>query len=263
MVGGGSVFLQLKQMYPNRAYWINDLNYELYCFWKMAQERGAELADAVLSIKVQTRDGRRLFYQLLEQYGQGTEFERAVRFFVLNRITFSGTVDSGGYSEHAFHGRFTHSAIENLRRLPAILEDVRITCGDYESVVLAPGEGVFLFLDPPYYSAAPSRLYGKRGELHLQFDHERLARVLKECPHRWLLTYDDCEVVRRLYRDACIVEWTLQYGMNNYKQPTARPGSELFIANYDISAFYQKQLSLVLERRELRYESSTTRPRGE
>lgn len=32
MVGGGSVFFRVRQMYPNRSYWINDLNYELYCF---------------------------------------------------------------------------------------------------------------------------------------------------------------------------------------------------------------------------------------
>jgi hypothetical protein len=37
--------------------------------------------------------------------------------------------------------------------------------------------------------------------------------------------------------------------MNNYKQPFARPGKELFIANYDIASRYQKQLALLLEQR--------------
>lgn len=257
MVGGGSVFFNLKQAYPTsipsceseRIYWINDINYELYCFWKMAQECAHALAEAVRVIKEQTVDGKQLFYDLLSQYGQGTEFERAVRFFVLNRITFSGTVDSGGYSEHAFKGRFTHSAINSLEQLPAILQGTQITHLDYQEVVCAPGKDVFLFLDPPYYSVAKSRLYGKRGELHLQFDHERLARALKSCPHRWLLTYDDCEEVRRLYRDAYTVEWTLQYGMNNYKQSSARPGKELFIANYDIGSLHHRQLALILEKK--------------
>jgi DNA adenine methylase len=119
---------------------------------------------------------------------------------------------------------------------------------DYEEVLCAPGRDVFLFLDPPYYSVAKSRLYGKRGELHLQFDHERLARVVQSCPHRWLLTYDDCAEVRKLYRDAFIVEWTLQYGMNNYKQSSARPGNELFIANDDIRPLHQRQLTLIPEK---------------
>lgn len=249
MIGGGSLFFKLKQMFPDRAFWMNDINYELYCFWKVAQECAQELATAVRTVKEQTQDGKPLFYDLLERYGQGSEFERAVRFFILNRITFSGTVDSGGYSEQAFRSRFTHSSINALERLPSVLKGVEITHFDYEETVCAAGEEVFLFLDPPYYSAAQSRLYGKRGELHLQFDHQRMARVLHACSHRWLLTYDDCAEIRRLYRDAYIVEWTLQYGMNNYKQTNARPGKELFIANYDICFLHQRQLVLAMERR--------------
>lgn len=162
----------MKQLYPDRLYWINDVNYELYCFWKVAQTRNAELVKAVMRIREQATDGRELFYSLLEKYGTGDEFERAVRFFVLNRITFSGTVDSGGYSEGAFHGRFTFSAIRNLARVASVVNGVRITCLDYAEVVMAPGKGVFLFLDPPYYSVADSRLYGRRGELHLNFDQK-------------------------------------------------------------------------------------------
>lgn len=253
MVGGGSVFLALRQRFPNRRYWINDLNYELYCFWKVAQECAHQLADALHRLRAETCDGRALFYRLLDRYGQGDEFERAVRFFALNRITFSGTVDSGGYSEQAFRGRFTSSAIERVRQLQPLLQGVQITHGDYEPVVRAEGTGVFLFLDPPYYSATDSRLYGKRGELHTGFDHHRLMRVLREAPHRWLLTYDDSPFIRDLYAEYTQVRWTLQYGMNNYKQPTARAGEELFIANYPIQSQGGAQLCLVFERRMREY----------
>ncbi len=249
MVGGGSVFFRVKQLYPDRRYWINDINAELYCFWKTLQTDPNSLVQAVREIKEKATDGRSLFYSLLERYGTGTELERAVRFFVLNRITFSGTVDSGGYSEQAFHARFTLSSIRALEMAHHVLNHTTITNLDYAEVVTAPGEDVFVFLDPPYYSAADSRLYGKRGRLHTEFDHERFASVIQACPHRWLITYDDCPAVRRLFRDACIVEWELQYGMNNYKQPTARPGRELFIANYDIRSRYARQMALVLERK--------------
>lgn len=245
MVGGGSVFLALRQRFPECSYWINDINYELYCFWRTLQESPDALVDAVSQIKAQTTDGRSLFYELVAQYGHGTPFERAVRFFVLNRITFSGTVDSGGYSEQAFHNRFTWSSIRVLQRVAPLLEGVRITCGDYESVVLSEGTDVFIFLDPPYYSVAQSRLYGRRGALHLQFDHRRLAEVLSRCVHRWLLTYDDTHYIRQLYRDYYQSRWVLQYGMNNYKQPRARAGRELFISNYPIPRVHSGQLSLM------------------
>lgn len=249
MVGGGSVFLRLKQQYPQRQYWINDINYELYSFWKTAQMQLPELVKAVQEVKDTTTDGKALFYDYLAKYDTGDEFARAVRFFVLNRITFSGTVDSGGYSEQAFHGRFTQSSIDLLSKMETVLEQTKITHQDYSEVVNAPGEDVFLFLDPPYYSVSHSRLYGRKGELHTTFDHERFAQVMRDCPHSWLITYDDCPEVRKLFKFACITEWTLQYGMNNYKQETAKRGNELFISNYDIEQkLLPAQLSLVIER---------------
>ncbi len=249
MVGGGSVFFRLKQMFPERRYWINDINYELYCFWKICQQNNSALIAEVSRVHKTAEDGRALFYEMLERYGIGDEFERAVRFFVLNRISFSGTVDSGGYSEQAFRGRFTPSAIRNLALADAILKGVEITNLDYETLLHASGEEVFIFLDPPYYSATQSRLYGRRGELHLQFDHERFAKAVQNCTHKWLITYDDCPEVRRRFSDYYIVQWELQYGMNNYKQPFARAGKELFIANYAISRLYHQQLTLLYEKR--------------
>ncbi|MFO5492841.1 MAG: DNA adenine methylase, partial [Cuspidothrix sp.] len=59
--------------------------------------------------------------------------------------------------------------------------------------------------------------------------------TLKQCPHNWLITYDDCPEIRENFKWANITEWELQYGMNNYKQKTAEKGQELFISNYEIN----------------------------
>ena len=37
-LGGGSVFVYLKQRFPNKKYWVNDLYSELYKFWEMTQK---------------------------------------------------------------------------------------------------------------------------------------------------------------------------------------------------------------------------------
>ena len=58
------------------------------------------------------------------------------------------------------------------------------------------------------------------------------AKAMRNCPHRWLITYDDSPYIRELFEFANIVEWELQYGMNNYKQGKADKGKELFIKNY-------------------------------
>ena len=186
----------------------------------------------VTEIKQKYEDGRELFKDLTRGDLKLSDFDRAVRFFILNRITFSGTVDSGGYSQQAFERRFTESSIERLRLLSPCLSDSQITNEDYEPLLSQPGDGVFVFLDPPYFSATKSRLYGVKGNLHTAFDHDRFAAQMRQCPHQWLITYDNSPEIRKLFSFANITEWTLQYGMNNYKQAFAATGRELFIKNY-------------------------------
>ena len=211
---------------------INDLNKDLVFFWRAAQDNIDDFAQSVQTFKDDYDNGRELWRFLHTAGNMPSAFERAVRFFVLNRITFSGVVDSGGYSQYAFEQRFTQSAISRLRRLEPLLREVEICHGDYEPLLHGPGENVFIFLDPPYWSATKSRLYGVRGELHITFDHERFAENMRQCPHKWLITYDDSPKIRDLFSFANITEWSLQYGMNNYKQGKADKGKELFIKNY-------------------------------
>lgn len=247
MVGGGSVSLVVKQLFPNVKIKINDLNYDLICFWKTLRDNPNELIREVREIKKTYKDGRKLYNELVAK-NNGNEFERAVRFFVLNRITFSGTVDSGGYSQQAFEKRFTDSAIEKLKYASEIIKDFEITYGDYEKLLFEDGEDVFIFLDPPYYSTTKSKLYGKNGDLHLSFDHKRFAANMKKCQHLWLITYDDCTEIRRLFGFAYIYPWELQYGMNNYRQGNAKKGKELFIANYrleDMMIYSKAETELV------------------
>lgn len=232
-IGGGSVFVFLKQMHPEIKYWINDLNTELYFFWKCAQVDSEKLARDILKIRKQTQNGRALFNQFVSAHVEElTEFERAVRFFILNRITFSGLVEAGGYSQQAFDGRFTESAIERVSVLGEVLQGVKITNLDYRKLLTGGSTAVFTFLDPPYLKATKSRLYGKNGILHTDFNHDTFATVMKTCLHSWLITYDDSPEIRKNFSFAHIHEWELQYGMNNYKQGKAEKGKELFISNY-------------------------------
>ncbi len=240
-VGGGSVFFAIRSLFQHRikTYWINDLNYDLYCFWQQVRDNAPDLVKALIEIHTTTTDGRVLFEELTQakdKLNQNREmlsgFERAVRFFLLNRITFSGAVDSGGYSQSAYEKRFTPSSIERVKHIYPYLSGVKITNCDYTDALFHDGEGVFIFLDPPYWKATDSKLYGVRGELHTAFDHARFAQDVRGCPHKWLITYDDSPLIRALFDFAEIQEWTLQYGMNNYRQRSAAKGRELFIKNY-------------------------------
>ncbi len=242
-VGGGSVFINLKQKFPEKCFWINDKYKELATFWQVLQNDSEKLFEQILNWKRAFSGGKELFYFLREKIKDSNEIETAAAFFVFNRITFSGTTEAGGFSLQAFEKRFTDSSIERLKSMPQVLQNVKITNSDYENLINAEGENVFLFLDPPYFSATNSALYGKNGDLHKAFDHERFASILKTCSHKWLLTYDDSPFIRKLFSFAEIEKWDLIYGMRNVTKNSNQKGNELFISNFELNFAEDKQIA--------------------
>jgi len=106
-LGGGSVFLYLKQKFPNRKFWVNDLHFPLFKFWEMCKNDVEPVIQKVYEWRKQFSDGKALHRFLTCNRATFNEVETAAAFFMLNRMTFSGTSESGGYSEQAFRGRFT------------------------------------------------------------------------------------------------------------------------------------------------------------
>lgn len=232
-VGGGSVFIYAKQRFPSKKFWINDLYFELYKFWEMSQKDVNALIDKIYEWRNQFPIGKELHQFLNKNIDTFNDLERAAAFFIYNRITFSGTSLSGGFSQGAFAGRFTESSIQRLNEFAQVINgSTTITNLDYKDVVNEGGQNVFIFLDPPYYSATKSALYGKNGNLHKAFDHEKFADTMKNCNHKWLITYDDCEYIRELFSFANIIPWDLTYGMRNVTETSDQKGKELFISNY-------------------------------
>lgn len=235
-VGGGSVFIYLKQKYPEKIFWINDIYIILFHFWCMCRDNPNKLISQIREWKNEFTEGKELHRFLINNIDKFDPLKKAAGFFVFNRITFSGTTESGGFSTAAYHKRFTESSIERASLLSSILSNTKITNFDYQKVVNEPGKNVFIFLDPPYYSATRSALYGKNGNLHKSFDHKRFADIMRQTKHKWLITYDDSNYIRDLFSFAHIQSWNLTYGMRNVNNNSNQIGKELFISNYFIDS---------------------------
>ena len=75
----------------------------------------------------------------------------------------------------------------------------------------------FLYCDPPYYLDGDSRMF--RGIYpqrnfpvhHLGFDHDLLRELLAEHDEGFILSYNDCSHIRKLYKKYRIVEVEWQY----------------------------------------------------
>ncbi len=239
-LGGGSVFLRTKTILSPGKCWINDVNNDLYLFWDSIQESVDELVSNIRFLRERYYDrGKELFFDLKPQSITQSHLQTAVRFFILNRITYSGLTDSGGFSNESFEKRFTLSSINKLFEVSRLLQDVKITNYDYSDLLSLQGEDVFLFLDPPYYSPRNSKLYGVRGSLHTGFDHYRFMESVQNCKHKWLITYDDDPLIRELFKNYRIIDWDLQYGMSQ-SNGSAKIGREIIITNYEPGPIFEQ-----------------------
>ena len=118
------------------------------------------------------------------------------------------------------HQRFTQSAIDRLRDFRA--SNLSVDCFDWRDA-LERHVDTFMYLDPPY--ANGEKLYGERGDMHDGFDHRGLAEALNE-RDGWVLSYNDCSLVRDLYSGHRFIEPEWIYGMSNDKQ-----SRELLVVN--------------------------------
>ena len=189
-------------------------------FWQETIEDPAKVAKLVYSYHPLTKTK---FYALQKRYfSLPDRLERAAAFFVLNRSSYSGTTLSGGMSPG--HPRFTPSAIERLANLR--LANLSVNRADFRDS-LPKHDDDFLYLDPPY--ANGENLYVNRGDMHKDFIHEDLAAILRR-RDGWVLSYNDCDMVRDLYdgHQFATPAWT--YGMSNDKT-----SNEVLILSKDLA----------------------------
>ena len=192
----------------------------LVLFWQSILDDPASLARLVRKHHPLPREG---FYDLQEKMrsGQLKDQQAAAIFFVLNRSSFSGTTLSGGMSPG--HQRFTPSAIERLEQFK--IDNLSVNKADFtESIPRHPND--VLYCDPPY--ANGGALYGERGDCHTDFDHEALAALLRN-RDGWVLSYNDCALVRDLYQGCVFVPVKWIYGMSIDKK-----SNEVLILSSDL-----------------------------
>lgn len=181
-VGAGHFMFYVRQMYRDVSVWINDINPDLVAFWKEVQRDSESLAKEIRPL-VYVQDQRGLYRDLLNQKNLNQR-DAAIRFYVLNRISYGGNLENSGYSARA--GRFRESHLDTLARCGVVLQGVKITCYDYSVALSEPGQQVFIYCDPPYFTNY--KFYGKSAKYGSHFDYTRLFTLLDICQHSWLLS---------------------------------------------------------------------------
>uniref|UniRef100_A0A6C0CGW2 site-specific DNA-methyltransferase (adenine-specific) n=1 Tax=viral metagenome TaxID=1070528 RepID=A0A6C0CGW2_9ZZZZ len=215
---GGCSFEFYFQNKYNYKLIVNDKFKPLFNFWKQIKKNKEELCDELDKIPIVSKelftDYRKTIITLNDN--EETSLQQAIQYFIINRCSFSGSTLSGGFSQEASAKRYTPSSINKIRSLD--FSNIEIFNYDFEEFINIYGdqEKSLLFLDPPYYLEKQSKLYGNNGDMHENFNHNQLYDLIKT-KKNWLITYNNCDYIRDLYKDYKILEVDWKYGMNKTK----------------------------------------------
>ncbi len=221
--GGGSFEFYLQNSY-NKKIIANDKFTPLYNFWKQIKYNNIKLYNELKEIKnIKKEDFQKYRDEIMNL--NNDMLKQAILYFIINRCSFSGATLSGGFSEEASKKRFTESSKEKIKNLD--LTDFEIYNYDFKKFInkYYIENKTLIFLDPPYYLEEKSNLYGKNGDMHDTFDHQKLYDTIKN-KKKWIITYNDCDYIRKLYSQYLILSVNWSYGMNKSKK-----SSELIIIN--------------------------------
>lgn len=204
-LGGGS--FELAMLDDGYKLIANDLFVPLVTFWNSDHAQVAQVVRAHMPVS------KERFRELRNNITTMEPVEQAAAYFVINRCSFSGATFCGGFSAQASDGRLNEAAVKRLEQTPRLAISNMDCCAFLDAN--PESRDALVYADPPYYIT--NYMYGKDGDLHESFDHEALARKLLQ-RRDWILSYNDCEYIRNLYRGCRIFEENWSYGMNASKQ---------------------------------------------
>lgn len=252
--GGASIFFAKSKAKNN---WLNDIDEALINTYLIIRDRPEELIEYLAG--EQATKERHTYYKT--EFAPQNNLEAAARWFYLNRTSYSGIMKLQncywGYGEK--YSMRPENWGRNILRTSAKLQNIEITCFDFEQVIKVVPDGSFLFIDPPYFNADQEKFYTHSFSKN---DHYRLVQLLSEHKDRikFLLTYDNNLEVREMYHWATQIydkEWNYTINRtddqkNNQKKEQEfkgerYKGKEIFILNYDSATVsYQESEELVI-----------------
>ena len=233
--GGGGVGIRLIEKHKEiKKLWINDWDSALCCLWycvlQYKKELIAKIKDFTPSVEA--------FYQYKSELSslQGIDgnkplksteiIELGFKKLVIHQLSYSGLgTMSGGplggvkqASKYKIDCRWSPKTlcnkIEKIHALLVQVEYIKCTNKDFTEIIDNYDNDAIIYLDPPYYEQG-ANLY---QHSFTEVQHTKLAESLKNCGHKWILSYDDCEPIRNLYSWARIISFDVGYSITATKE---------------------------------------------
>ena len=237
-LGGGSVAIHITKKYPDLKIWVNDLYEPLYNFWKVLQDKtlGYKMYKRLQELKSRYPDqgsARGLFLEAKDLVNDDSvsPLYRACSFYVVNKCSFSGLTESSSFSKQASDSNFSMRGIEKLPYYSQLIKKWQITNLSYEQL-LTDERDIFVYLDPPY--DIKTNLYGKKGNMHRGFDHDRFFYDCDKAQCDQMVSYNSSNLIKSRFIDWKPYEYDHTYTMRSVGEYMQEQQSrkELLLLNY-------------------------------
>jgi len=234
-MGGGSVELALAKQLGLRvkAYDIFDL---LVNFWQVILDKPDILAERLALLSADRTTFSEIKNKLADHFYNRhfvtDEVELAALYF-FNHNTSYGPGFLGWPSSVYMDSKKWLAMVERVRSLSAPTLSVEQASFE-KSISMNPQ--ALIYADPPYYLDGNSKMfkgiYPQRNFPihHNGFDHAKLRDLLLNHPAGFILSYNDCDVIRDWYSDCEISEPVWQYTLG---QGETRIGVNRLMDNAD------------------------------
>lgn len=216
---------------------VNDLDKEVYEFWSCVRDNAWTLIEEIdnlcnfisNSMVYDCIEDKHLYRYTMEKFCTD-KYKRSATFYMCKKLNRGGSskslkkcveyLDKYGYNDPLLEGS-------------ALIENIKTYNLGFESLMSKSkytGENSFWYLDPPYYGYANHDFYGVCETE--EFNHVLLKDKLssKDFNGKFILSYNDCEYIRNLYKDFNIYPIKLYSKINSLGYT-----DELIISNYSLN----------------------------
>lgn len=215
--GALSVFYQKT---PSKIEIINDINSDLINLHRIIKTRPQSLSCELNSML----KSREILYLIKQgKIKPKNSIQKAAFYFYLISLSFGSKADSFAMPKSRYPKNIYKDFTTCSKRLKqAIIENL-----SYEKIIKEYDSSQTLFyLDPPYVGT--EKYYKMEKDFGLD-EHKNLANLLKNIKGKFMLSYNDCKLIRELYKGFEFKEFNIKYSLNNKVKHKSK---ELLIINF-------------------------------
>lgn len=199
---------------------LNDSDIAIFSFWKAILEETDRFVKDIYEIPLTIEEWEH--QKEILKITKEPCYELGFATFYLNRTNRSGILNAGVIGGKKQDGKWKMDARFNRNSLAIKIRNIverkgNITVYNLDFKDFAkyiPNENAFVYLDPPYYEKG-KQLYSSYFN---KDDHVELEKIIRTIQVKWLLTYDNHEEIKKIYKDYKVETFDINYSVSKQRK---------------------------------------------